>query len=409
MASLPLTGQPQSRGKTRIGLLAAVALALLILAVWVNLRVRSGAGVMSHLQAGIQSLHAGQTERAEQEWRTALTLDPRRPEPYHLLGELYVETDRPAQAIPLLKRLYDLAPHSEHVLCYLAEAYALDNQSSQALDTARLAVMKEPGCPRAHAMLGMLLGDQLDHVGAVTELSKATALAPGDDKIALSLAEAQLDAADLNGAEQTAQKVIAHAPNYARAYYVLGWSRARRTPTPDTLRGATQAFEKLVQLDPSRTDAYAEIGRLRSLAGDNRGAVTALETAWKSGQHSEEVAFNLANAYRKVGEAGKADQMTATFKMLSDYQTKYEALRKTLAVSPHNLNAMQQMADLEIHSGNYMAAAPLLQELLRERPQDKQALLAAEQLYLGLGEKQRAAAMQQRIAAFPTAQGKEAP
>ena len=69
--------------------------------------------------------------------------------------------------------------------------------------------ISEPDCPRAHALLGIHFGEQQDNRGALAELSKAHALAPADGRIALSLAQAELDASDLAGAEAIARQVIA--------------------------------------------------------------------------------------------------------------------------------------------------------------------------------------------------------
>ncbi|HZO89444.1 MAG TPA: tetratricopeptide repeat protein [Chthonomonadaceae bacterium] len=376
----------------------AILLVLGALAAVLNLRYWQNKPVNDHLLQGSTWARAGKLADAEQEWRTALRLDPTRQEPYQLLSNLYLNTDHPDLAIPLLTHLRQIAPRSRHTLCNLTEAYIRIEDKQAALQTARQAVTLEPDCPRAHALLGILLGDQEDTRGAVAELTRATELAPADDKIALSLAQALLDGNDLVGAERIARQVIARNPSYPTAYYTLGRAYSRRTPTPENLREAIAAFQKATELRPTWGDAYSELGRLRLQAGDNAGAIAALEYLWKRGVRTEEAAYNLASAYRKVGNQARADQMNQEFKRISDYNRKYEVLRKHLSVEPNNAEVALQLAQLEIKGGSLVEARDLLEGVLKLRPRDPRALQAAIQLYDKGGDKKLASAYRERLA-----------
>jgi predicted Zn-dependent protease len=388
------------RRQSLLILVSALLLSLALAAGFLNWHYLRDRPVQEHLARGVASLEAGKPKEAEQEWRAALRLDPTRAATYDLLAGLYIDARHPDLAIPLLERLQQLAPRTNHVLCRLAQAYAETNQEQKALATGRQAVILEPGCPRAHALLGVVLGNEMETRESIAELSKAAALAPTDDKIAMSLAQALLDGNDLTGAERLARQVIARDPQYPTAYYTLGRSYSRRTPTPENLKEGIAAFEKATQLQPAWGDAFAELGRLRLLAGDNAGAITALEYLWKRGVRTQEVAFNLATAYRKSGDAARTARMTAEFKRLSDLSTKHEALRKRLALEPNNLDVGLQYAEVEIQAGNYQNAEELLSILLRARPRDPGTLKAAIHLCDIQGQKQQAQLFRQRLAAL---------
>ncbi|HZP81544.1 MAG TPA: tetratricopeptide repeat protein [Chthonomonadaceae bacterium] len=245
-------------------LLGSLLLVCVVAAVALNLRFLRDRPVQAHILQGVAMQQAGKLTEAEQEWRTALRLAPSRREPYQLLSALYMKTDRPEAALPLLERLRQLAPNADHTLCNLAEAYTRTGQGEKALETARQAVVIEPQCPRAHALLGILLGDRQEKSGAVTELTRAAALAPDDEKIVTSLAQAQLTAGDLDGAERTARAVVARWPRYPTAWYVLGSVFAARPATPENLREGIAAFTQVAELKPDWEEARTELQRLRA-------------------------------------------------------------------------------------------------------------------------------------------------
>ena len=373
---------------------------LILIAIFINVRFGHRGQDDKHIEQGINALNARKFEEAEREWREALKESPQRPEPYLLLSEFYVTSGHPEEALSLLQGLEKIAPSTKQLYRRLAESYSLTGQTVPALEAAKKAIEQDPSDSAAHALLGIQLGNQMDARGSVSELSKAALLSPQDDKIALSLAQAQLDAGDFAGAEATARKVIARNDRYATAYYLLGWSFSRRDPSPDTLIQAITAFRKATELDPKRADAFAELGRLSSLKGDALEAQKALKKAWDLGLHDGTTAFNLASAYRKTGDAKNATLMSQEFKRISDYTTRTEALQKTLRVSPENIEAALQLAELDIEAEKYEDALPLLQKILQFQRQNLRALRAAEKLYTRIGDTKNATFYRERIRSF---------
>lgn len=229
-------------------LLGSLLLVCVVAAVALNLRFLRDRPVQAHILQGVAMQQAGKLTEAEQEWRTALRLDPSRREPYQLLAVLYLKTDRPEEALPLLERLRQLAPDTAHTLCSLTEAYTRTGQEQKALETARQSVVLEPDCPNAHALLGMLLAEQEDSSGAVAQMQQAVSLAPTDDKIAVSLAQVEYKTGDFTGAERTARSVLARNPGYPTAWEALGKALAAQTPSPDRRKEAAAALQKAAAL-----------------------------------------------------------------------------------------------------------------------------------------------------------------
>lgn len=71
---------------------------------------RQGRFVESWINRGFARLLLGQFEAAEEDFRTALSLDPDQEQALANLASLYANTDRPEEARPLVRRLLDLSP-----------------------------------------------------------------------------------------------------------------------------------------------------------------------------------------------------------------------------------------------------------------------------------------------------------
>jgi Flp pilus assembly protein TadD len=369
---------------------------LAIPAVLLNLRFFQQGGFRSQVRTGIGHFQARRYDQAILSWQEALRADPTDPEPYQLLANAYLQLGAPDQALPLLRRLTELAPRTPELYSQIAEAVALTGDGD-ALGAAKQAVEKEPGSARAHALLGIQYGDRQDHVASVGELSKAHLLSPDDNKVEASLAQAQLNAADLDGAEKTSRNILARDRDYATAWFVLGWSYSRRTPTPENVREGIAAFAQTVRLRPKEAVAHAELGRLQLIAGDLPAATRSLEAAWRMGPQTDQVAFQLAEAYRRAGQTQKAQQMQATFARLHSAVTRRDALKKRLSVDPNDLDARLELGVLELDAGNLNEAGGYLQRVVQARPDDPQALAAAVRFFTQAGDAQRARAFQERL------------
>jgi Flp pilus assembly protein TadD len=356
-----------------------------------------GGEYRQHLTAGTAFIEARQTDKAMTEWQAALRADPAQPQPYQLLADAYIETGRPAEAIPLLRRLVEIAPQTKGIYSQLAEAIATTGKGN-ITEAAKLAVEKEPDSAKAHALLGISYGNQQDHTVAVSELRKAALLAPNDNSIVVSLAQAQLNAADLEGAEKTVRTVLARTPDYAKAWYVLGWSFSRRTPTPENIKEALSAFEKSLTLTPNNVEVMTELGRLYLAENRLPQAQTMLEKAWQQGPRTDQMAFQMAQVYRRQNSATKATEMQATFEKLHKAVTERDALVKRLTTNPTDAETALKLAELEFDAGNIEEALSLLQGVLQVRPEDPRALADAVKFFQKTGNAALVKEFQERLA-----------
>lgn len=370
---------------------------LLIVAVIVNTRYLRNRPALEHLSKGVDMMNTGKTQEAEKEWRAALRDAPDNPRPYQLLSTLYLNGGQPARAIDLLESLQKIAPRTEHLQCKLAEAYLQTENQKKAMEVARQAVVLEPNCPTAHAVLGMAHGNIQEVPIAISELRKAYQLAPSNDKIALSFVQSLLDGNEASEAETVIRVLIPRMPSSALIHYLFGRALSRRSGDAEKVKEAAKAFEKAIELQPTLAEAYAELGRLRIQMGDNKGAVEVLEFLWKRNTRLPDVAFNLSTAYRNLGNTAMATKMVATFKHMNELSERTEAARKKLSLRPTDVKISLELANLEIENGTLDQAEQLLMGILRLEPQNREALTAAVKLFHVQGRKDLETAYQGRL------------
>ena len=172
------------------------------------------------------------------------------------LARLYLDADRPADAVPLLRRIVTEQPQYAEGSLLLADAQEASGSPDAAAGTLSQLLDQQPQFFRGRVQLAELYERQhrweqaADAWSAVQQLNprnaevlarRATALmnadhpaeardlaaealkiAPDDVRLSFILAQAQRDAGDLEGAQATAQALHAAHPDDVRMTYLLG-------------------------------------------------------------------------------------------------------------------------------------------------------------------------------------------
>ena len=124
----------------------------------------------------------GKAERALEEFRRAIALDPDYADAHCDLGALYLRLERYADAETEFRRAVALAPELSGIQSNLGWALAVQGKTAEAEASARLALRIWNGNPRAHQLLARILAaspqtqpEAIEHLeAAVKLLSSAT-------------------------------------------------------------------------------------------------------------------------------------------------------------------------------------------------------------------------------------------
>ena len=209
-----------------------------------------------------------------------------------LRGELLVALSRIDEAIPILRKVTEMAPERPRVHFQLGTALASGGDKSGALEAfgKELTYSKEPEVRLlAHMNRSMLYQQQRLWGEAATELESALELDPSRQQVWADLVTLYLDAGNLDGALSALQNGSNAGHRSARHYYSVG----ARLYKAERFSDARNAFIEVLIIKPTHARA------VRSLAA----------TLEKLGE--EEAALELWARYLELApEAADADQVS---------------------------------------------------------------------------------------------------
>jgi tetratricopeptide (TPR) repeat protein len=254
------------------------------------------------------------------------------------LGRLYVQTASYDKAIPILRRIADDQPGYSDVALLLATAETGAGRTDDAIRTLRRAIDQNPRFVRGLVLLAELNEKQgrwdeaadayaraqkvstrgmdlaarraaaLINAGKAAEardLLEAQASKPGADPLQLYLfAAAQRQAGDLAGAEATARKLHAAAPDDPRGHYIL----AQVLEARGDVKGAEESLRDLLRRDPADATALNYLGYMLAERGERLDeAVDLVQRALKEDPGNPAFLDSLGWAYYQQGKLDLAD------------------------------------------------------------------------------------------------------
>lgn len=137
----------------------------------------------------------------------------------------------------------------------------------------------------AHRSLARLMREKGLPEAAKAELDKGLALDPDNREILLDLAELDLSAGDLDGADVVLQRVVTAQPDHRRAKQLQGECLFRR----GKLDEAAAVLEAALPLNPNPERVHYFLGRIAEQKGDKDGAISHYREALKSAMREGEV------------------------------------------------------------------------------------------------------------------------
>ena len=136
--------------------------------------------VVAHVNLAVAYSLQGETDKALEEYQLLVKIAPDDPEGYYGLGTTYLSLQRPAEAIPYLKKAEELyaqtaSPWIVDARFQLGFAYFRSKDYQQALDYLKLVYAQMPDDPEVNYLLGLCyLAPQTEDVAQAKEyLSKA--------------------------------------------------------------------------------------------------------------------------------------------------------------------------------------------------------------------------------------------
>ncbi len=225
----------------------------------------------------------------------------------NLLAEAYEANHQTQPAIDALRRAIALAPNDENNYLDFA-ALCIEHQdypaAAQVLD---VGLRVQPKSDRLLFERGILHAVQDNFQLAEQDFKQAAALSPEKNANYKGLGILYLESGNAAQAVATLRQRLRARPDDPDLLYLLGEAllRSGARPGDAQYREAQDAFEKSVKLDPRACLPHVSLGRMYLEQGRTQAAVEQLEQARAADATEKSTYWQLANAYRKLGEPEK--------------------------------------------------------------------------------------------------------
>ena len=261
-------------------------------------------------------------ERALSAAQQAQNLNDNLPEVHFALGSAFVATGKKTEAITELKKALDLAPNSDEGYRRLGDAFRANGDKDQALAAYNRAIELNPYYWFNHNALGSAYLKFNDNEKALTAFKKVTELEPNN---------------------------AAGYQNLSIAYFNMG-----------QFEQCIPVLKRSLELD-KHPIGYTNLGTIYFYLKRYDEAVPMFEQAAKLDPGSENIAGNLADAYRWAGKTQQAN---------STYEQAIELGLKGLTVNPRDAARMGRIAQYYAKKGDKVHAADFIRRARAIDPND---------------------------------------
>ena len=319
--------------------------------------------------------HSGKSELAEAQFRKALELEPRNYDANHNLGELYIQSRRIADAVPLLEKAQEIRPSYDNgydlALAYfetgkLGQATQLVQNLEQTKNTAEL-----------HNLLAQIDEKRGDFVPAVTEYEAAAHMDPSDGNL-FDWGSELLVHRTYEPAIQVFETASQRYPNSPRLLIGLGMAYYLRGKYDDAVKALLAAAD----LNPADPRCYLFLSKAYDSSPNQ-----ADEVIQRFRRFSELQPRNARAQYyyaMSLWKGKRAEDPGFDLKQVESLLQKSIALDQTLP-EPH-----VQLGNLYADQHEYAKSIPEYERALELNPNLPDAHYRLGQDYVHTGQKDRA-------------------
>lgn len=249
-----------------------------------------------------ETVEKSNPEEAVADLQRAEALQPKKPEPHLLAGQLLENQNKFSEAETEYKQALELDAHSSDAAVGLANIYMRSRRFPEAEEYLRKVLAAQGASAAVHIQLGRVLAAEGKNDAAISEMQAGVQLAPGDESAQRDLAELYSAAEKNDLAEAAYRKLIAAHPNEAELHRRLGQALLREKNFPD----AQKEFALAIKLAPEKGEAYGDLAFAASENKDYPLVIRALEARAKLLPENAVTYFLRASAYDHLRDYKKA-------------------------------------------------------------------------------------------------------
>ena len=316
--------------------------------------------VSAHFALGSVLEDEKKLERAEEEFRSALRVDPHFSTGSIKLSEVLISEGKPQAAVACLEDAVKQASQdqAEPVRAELGVAYAANAEMGKALTTLKELVAEQAGSADAHFKLGLVYAESSqsqNEEAAAAEFREALLLDPGLDAAKIALGRVLISLRKYSDSVPVNLEYTHRRLQDAQGFYALGQAYEGLKQSDAALK----ALERAAALDPRDAAIRFDLGMLLANTGHAEAAIPQLRAAQRINPSDIEAHKELALLLEKTG-----DQEGVRIEKAKLASLKSES-DKEAAIAGFNEKAREDLA-----SGNAEAAVENYRKAVQLRPRD---------------------------------------
>lgn len=181
----------------------------------------------------------------------------------------------------------------------------------------------------------------------------------------LLLSEVYSKQSKLDVAEGHAKLAVERCSPVADTYYRLGFIYTHQAKFEDALI----AFKRTLELNPDFAEVYQWLGLIALMQKKPQEAITHYKTAIQKKPFIQSAYYNLAKAYRLMGDMESAAFQLRLFQKMKAYYDQTYAIEGFLSEDPANAALRMQLAKIHVEHSNMSAAIATYQAVIRLDPE----------------------------------------
>src|SRR5579875_3228658 len=316
-------------------------------------------------------LQKGEYTSAFLQFKNAVRLQPRDPEPLYYMGLISITQGRAKEAIAYLKRATEVSPQYIPAQIKLAELMVLSQRPDlrkEAAARARAILEQHPDNADALALLASIQSQAGPLESAEGELREALSHNPGRLEVSTGLASLELSHGHWSAAESILKRAIAAAPHSPDPVAALGELYLLQHREAD----ARAEFQRALQIDPHHVPTLLHLAQIAIVEGRPQEA----EGIYRRLSQQQPGRFGGLLA-RFLAESGKLQEAIEEYRVV---------LKADPDNNPSDVAALQQRAELLFEGGQYESSRQALAQLLQYEPNSAEAHYLLSGIYKVKGQ-----------------------
>ncbi len=332
----------------------------------------------------------GKLAEAEAAYDTALKHDPDKLPALISRTQIYLATGKLDAAKKDLDRIYKLEP-GHYMVDYLrAWSHYAKGNTADALSSIQKSIRIRPNHLPSVFLLGMLHYEQKSYELALSSFNRYLKDMPASIDVRKILAATYLKLDQADEALATLQPILAAKLDDAQVFALAGEAYLRNKRSGS----ATELFEKASELVPLNTALRTKLALGHLQAGDEKSAVAQLEQAAGSDsggaqadyalilhflrtQQHDKALLGLAKLEKKLPKSPVVHNLRGVaYVGKKDHAKARKSFEQALALQPNYMDAVVQLAELDISEGKEEAARKRFEDILARDKGNVSAMLA---------------------------------